>query len=150
MPWIIQTVLWDTTPCHWWPMLNCPFNSNSDFTQSCLIQSHAQIDIHWHPMLNCLFLFKPWCYLVSLNSKFCIFIMLKFSPWKFSPMIPLLNFHWIKVHFIGPVIAPILDYVTLPMGFPWVPKSGWFSHFHSYLLGCSTLSLISQGKFSLR
>ena len=32
-------------------------------------------------------------------------------------MIPILNFHWTKVHFVGPLIAPILDFVTLPMGF---------------------------------
>ena len=28
-----------------------------------------------------------------------------------------LNFHWTNIHFVGPLIAPILDFVTLPMGF---------------------------------
>ena len=32
-------------------------------------------------------------------------------------MIPILNFHWTKVHFVGPLIAPILDFVTPPHGF---------------------------------
>ena len=32
-------------------------------------------------------------------------------------MIPILNFHWTKVNFVGQLIAPILDFVTLPMGF---------------------------------
>ena len=32
-------------------------------------------------------------------------------------MIPTLNFHWTEIHFVGQLIAPILDFVTLPMGF---------------------------------
>ena len=58
-------------------------------------------------------------------------------------MIPILNFHWTKVHFVGPLIAPILDFVTLP----WVSKSGWFSHLHSYLLACSTLFMFNLHLF---
>ena len=39
-----------------------------------------------------------------------------------------------KVHFVVPLIAPILDFVW-PL--PWLLKPGWFSHLHAYLLACS-------------
>ena len=58
-PWIIRTIIPDKTCHHWWPMLNCPFNSNPNFMQSCLIQTHTQITLHWHPMLNCPFNSNP-------------------------------------------------------------------------------------------
>ena len=56
---IICTIIADTTHHHWQPMLNCPFNSNPDFTQSCLIQTFTQTTLHWHPMLNCPFNSNP-------------------------------------------------------------------------------------------
>ena len=93
---IICTVILDTTLHHWWPMLNWPFNSYPDFMQSYLIQTFTQI------------LFSP---------NFQIYVKI-FTP---TPtMIPPWIFHWTKVHFVGPLIAPILDFVfciTLPMGF---------------------------------
>ena len=39
-------------------------------------------------------------------------------------------FHWTKVYFVEPLIAPILD-------LPGVSKPGWFSQLHSYFLVCS-------------
>ena len=63
----IHTIILDTTPCYWQPMLNCPINSNPDFIQSCLIQTHTQIALHWHLMLNCPFNSNPDL-VVMLNS----------------------------------------------------------------------------------
>ena len=39
-----------------------------------------------------------------------------------------------KVHFVGPLIVLILDFVSPS---PGVSKPGWFSHLHLYLLACS-------------
>ena len=41
-------------------------------------------------------------------------------------------FCWIKVHFVDPLIAPMLD-IVWPC--PWVSKTGWFSCLHTSLLG---------------
>ena len=57
-------------------------------------------------------------------------------------MIPLLNFHWTKFYFVGPLIAPILDFVALPMGF-----KARFSHLHSYLLAYSRLLMFNLHLF---
>ena len=81
-PQIFHTVTPDKTPHHWWPMLNCPFNSNLDFTQSCLIQTHTQIALHWHPMLNCPFNSNP----IFAQSHWILFspILHIYNYWKGS------------------------------------------------------------------
>ena len=43
-------------------------------------------------------------------------------------------FCWTKVHFVGPLIAPVFDFVSPSR---WVSKPGWFSHLYTYLLACS-------------
>ena len=89
-------------------MLNCPFNSNPDFVWSWLI------------------LFSP-----------ILHIYVKFSPQhdpSQSTMTPPWIFYWTKVHFMGPLITPIL-------GSPWVSEPGWFPHLHSYLLTASLPAL---------
>ena len=68
---IICTIISDTTPHHWWPMLNCPFNSHPNFTQLCLIQTLTQITLHWQPMLNCPF---------NSNPDFVQSCLILFSP----------------------------------------------------------------------
>ena len=45
-----------------------------------------------------------------------------------------LKFCWTKVHFVGPLLAPILDFVWPS---PGVSKPGWFSCLHTHLLACS-------------
>ena len=42
-------------------------------------------------------------------------------------------FCWTKVHIVGPLITPVLDFMW---PFPQVSKQGWFSHLHTYLLVC--------------
>ena len=39
-------------------------------------------------------------------------------------------FCWTKVHFVGPLIVPVLDFMWPS---PWVSKPGWFSYLHTYL-----------------
>ena len=43
------------------------------------------------------------------------------------------KFCWTKVHFVGPLIVPNLDFVWPS---PRVSKPGWFSRLHTYLLAC--------------
>ena len=116
---IICTVLPDTTHHHWLPMLYCLFNSHPDFTQSCSIQTFTQIAIHWQPMFNCpfnsnpdfaksgLILFSPFLHIYVKNST------------QHGPHLPTppWNFCWTKVHFVGPLIAPILGFVWPSHGF---------------------------------
>ena len=61
------------------------------------------------------------------------------------------HFCWTKVHFVVPLIAPILDFVWPS---PWVPKPGWFYCLHTYLLAhgepkghiwCCTCLFYQQG-----
>ena len=42
-------------------------------------------------------------------------------------------FVWTKVHFVDPLIAPVLDFVC-PSS--WVSNPEWISHLHSFLLAC--------------
>ena len=45
----------------------------------------------------------------------------------------LINFCWTNVHFVEPLIAPVLDFVC-PSS--WVSKPEWISRLHSFLLAC--------------
>ena len=58
------------------------------------------------------------------------------SVWRIKCSLTVLFkiFCWTKVHFVGPLIAPILDFMWPS---PWVSKPRWFCHLHMYLLACS-------------
>ena len=64
-------------------MLNCLFNSNSNWIQSCLIQNHMQIAVHKHSMLN---------YTFNSNSIFATLLN------SFQSNIFMLNFHLNMTH----------------------------------------------------
>ena len=69
--------------------------------------------------------------LISTRETSCIYssrILAK--PGGFFFFLICKNFCWTKVHFVGPLIAPILDIVWLS---PWVSKPGWFSCLHTCL-----------------
>ena len=45
----------------------------------------------------------------------------------------LINFYWTNVHFVEPLIVPVLDFVC-PSS--WVSNPEWNSCLHSFLLAC--------------
>ena len=102
-------------------MLNCPFNSYPDFTQSCLIQTFTPIALHWHPMLNCPFNSNP-DFVVMYNFFFSpiLYIYVKISPQydpSHSTMTPTIKFSLDQGFFCGATDCPCFRLCDPPHGF---------------------------------
>ena len=115
---INRTIILDTTPHHWWPMLNCPFNSHPDFMQSCLIQTLTQTALHSYPMLNCPFNSNPdfvQSWLILFSPILHIYVK-NFTPTWPIPVHhdPTMNFLLDQGSFCGAIDCPNFG---LPMGF---------------------------------
>ena len=70
--------------------------------------------------------FMQSCFPVSVYFK-CL------SEFFFVFWVFFINFCWTNVHFVEPLIAPVLDFVC-PSS--WVSKPEWISCLHSFLLVC--------------